>query len=128
MAKIEELLSNGEFMLELSKKKNYNEVTELFLQNGITVTKDDIDELTVALKFFLDQKEELSEGDLNDVAGGAWYKYQCSCGRKFRTDYFAGLHMGWKNLKAMTCSGGSHGGGFAFCTTDGARHVINSID
>ena len=120
MANFAELMANEEFMKALSRKTTKDEVIELFSQHEIEMTDEDYDGLKGLIAGAIQPEGEITEEDLDNVSGGAWYKYKCSCGEKFLTSYFANLHATRKNVKNIFCSDG----GFTFCTADGHRHSV----
>lgn len=124
MANFEELMMNESFMKELSKKTSKQEVIELFEKNGISFNDDDYIGLCELLNGALHGEAELNENDLDSIAGGAWYKYKCSCGKQFATWYFSHLHAIYLNAKNIVCGDD----GFTFCTSDGHSHSIREID
>ena len=123
MVSFEELMASEEFMKELSQKTTKEEVLALFAQNEIEMTDEDYDGLKELISGAIQPEGEITEEDLENVSGGAWYKYKCSCGKKFATEYFSGLHAIYYNAKKIFCGDG----GFTFCTTDGHTHTVKKI-
>ena len=60
-----DLLNNEAFMAKLSEAKNIGEVKDLFAEEGVTVTEDEM------LDSILPSGDELDEESLESVAGGA---------------------------------------------------------
>lgn len=118
-----ELISTEEFLKELSLKENKDDVISLFAQNGIEMSDEDYIGLRELINGDLQPEGEITESDLDSISGGAWYKYKCSCGKKFATEYFSGLHAVYYNAKKIFCGDG----GFKFCTSDGHTHTVEKI-
>ena len=123
MAKFEEIMLDEGFMRELSKQTTKEDVISLFAKKDIVLTDEDYEGLTEMLKSAIQEEGEINEDELDAVVGGAWYKYKCSCGDKFATEWFANFHAVRKNAKKIFCGDG----GFTFCTTDGHTHTVKRI-
>jgi len=63
---IEELVALEDFRTKAEKCENVDSIIALFAENGVVVTKEELEECTSI---------ELSEDDLANVAGGVWHDY-----------------------------------------------------
>lgn len=66
MAKIEDLIAKEDFVEHLKGLTDYNQIIELFSENGIQVAKEEAKGIITALS----DKDELVEEDLSGVFGG----------------------------------------------------------
>lgn len=123
MASFEDLMTSEEFMKKLSQKTTKDEVIELFSQHEIEMTDEDYNGLVELITGAIQPEGEITEEDLDNISGGAWYKYKCSCGKKFASYYFANLHAVYYGAKKIFCSDG----GFTFCTYNGWTHKVQEI-
>lgn len=67
-AKLEELKGNGEFTEKVNKAESYEELADLFSEEGLEVTAEEISDFANEIKTF---EGELKEDDLESVAGGS---------------------------------------------------------
>ncbi len=77
-ALIKALFENEAFLKSFYTLKNIEDVQELFSKNGVEISLEDLRSLGKALtdnqRIIGDYEGELTEEELEDVAGGAWYK------------------------------------------------------
>jgi len=62
--KVNELLANEDFIASLSNAESADEMIQLFADNDVEITADELQAL-------VDESGELSDDDLDDVSGGA---------------------------------------------------------
>lgn len=67
MATINELLENEEFSEKMSTTETTEEVIKVFADYGVAVTEEELD---AAVAYAKENGGELSEDELNNVAGG----------------------------------------------------------
>lgn len=70
--KINELFASEEFKNEASKISTAEELQELFAKHGVEMTVDEVIELCGVIARYMeaDAKEELTQNELDEVAGG----------------------------------------------------------
>ena len=68
--KLDELLKDEAFIEKLLNQENDTDVQALLAENGIELTLSDISAIKSGIEARLSDNEELSEDDLENVAGG----------------------------------------------------------
>lgn len=79
MEKLNALISDKTFVELMMSQKTPEDVQKVFTEHGVPLTLDDVNRIGAALNQLENPSEELSENDLDSVAGGFFALTAATC-------------------------------------------------
>lgn len=87
--KITELLMDDSFLSKVDDAENYEELSNLFIENGADISPAEVEQL-VSVVAQTNKTGELNEADLENVSGGWWVAGVYSCYKAAKSGWNAG--------------------------------------
>ena len=93
---VEETVSDKVFVARLEASATVEEAQKVFAEKGIDLTVEELQKIAEDLS----GKEELSEADLENVAGGDLFSFTAGCAIALGVLAIIGISLAWKWLNS----------------------------